>query len=186
MTSSTTRAWAQGGTIFGAVMMLLIGTFGVLEGIAAIVKDQFFVVAPNYVYKVDTTAWGWVHLIIGALAVVAGLFIFTGATWARAVGIALASLSAVANFFFVPYYPLWALLLIGLDVFVIWSLAKVSLRSEYLDDAYGGQYSSGQGGGRWPANEEAGGRSWSERNAQGPEGTAAPTDAPARRQTGST
>lgn len=122
---TTARAWAVGGTVFAAVMMIILGIWQIIIGIAAIARSEFFVVAPNYVYEIDTTAWGWVHLGIGVLALLAGLFLFTGALWARIVGIALALLSAVANFFFLPYYPLWSLAVIALDVFVIWALASV-------------------------------------------------------------
>ena len=53
---------------------------------------------------------------------VTGFFILTGQTWARVIGIAVAALSALSNFLFIPYYPLWALVLIALDVAVIWAL----------------------------------------------------------------
>jgi hypothetical protein len=39
------------------------------------------------------------------------------------VGITLASLSALANFFFIPFYPFWAIMIITLDLFVIWAFA---------------------------------------------------------------
>ncbi|GAA1808609.1 hypothetical protein GCM10009682_32950 [Luedemannella flava] len=107
---------------------MIMGLYQVFMGIAAIAKGQFFIVAPNYVYSIDTTAWGWVHLGIGAIAAITGFFLFTQATWARWVGIAIAGLSAVANFFFLPYYPIWSLVIIAMDVFVIWSLAAVGSR----------------------------------------------------------
>src|SRR6266699_3620336 len=66
----------------------------------------------------------WIHLIGGAVVAVAGFFVFSGAVWARAVGIVLAALSAIANFLFIPYYPFWSLLMVALDVFVIWALAR--------------------------------------------------------------
>ncbi len=129
MASYTTKAersagWAVGGTIFAATMMVIVGIFQVMMGIAAVVKDQFFVVSSDYVYKFDTTVWGWIHLGIGALAVLAGFFLFTDRMWARVIGIALASLSAIANFFFIPYYPIWSMLVIAVDVFVIWALSR--------------------------------------------------------------
>ncbi len=46
-----------------------------------------------------------------------------GKTWGRVIGIMLASLSALANFAFLPYYPFWAITVITLNVFVIWALA---------------------------------------------------------------
>lgn len=124
---STSRAWARGGLVFAATMLLIVGVFQIFQGIAAIIQDQFFIVGQNYAYTIDTTAWGWIHLGLGVLMALAGFFLFTGKTWARVVGIALAGLSAIANFTFLPYYPLWALVIIALDVFVIWALATVKL-----------------------------------------------------------
>jgi hypothetical protein len=120
---TTGSAWAMGGMIFAAALLLMSGIWEILLGIAAIARGSFFVKAPNYLYNVDVTAWGWVHLALGALMALTGFSLFTGATWARAVGICLAVLSAIANFFFLPYYPIWSIVIIGLDVFVIWALA---------------------------------------------------------------
>jgi hypothetical protein len=109
--------------IFAAALLLVLGVWQIFLGIAAIVKGEFFVLAPNYIYEFSIGAWGWIHLIIGIIMVITGFFLFTGATWARAVGIVLAVLSAIENFFFLPYYPLWSIVVIALDIFVIWALA---------------------------------------------------------------
>jgi hypothetical protein len=81
------------------------------------------VTTPDYIFSFDLTGWGWVHLLLGILAAVAGFAVLQGQTWARVVGIVLAGLSMIANFLFLPYYPLWSLLIIALDVAVIWALA---------------------------------------------------------------
>ena len=114
--------WAVGLAMFAAVMMGVIGLFQILEGLAAIFKNQFFVVTPNYVYNIDVTIWGWIHLIIGILVFLAAFAIFSGQVWARAVGITFAVLNAISQFLFLPHYPLWSLLMIALDVAVIWAL----------------------------------------------------------------
>ena len=118
-------AWAFGGMIFAAALLLMNGIWQILLGIAAIARGSFFVSAPNYLYNIDVSTWGWIHLGIGVLTALTGFFLFSGAGWARALGIVLAVLSAIANFFFLPYYPIWSLVIIGLDVFVIWALATV-------------------------------------------------------------
>ncbi len=123
-----TSGWTVGFVVFAAVMMMLIGSFQVIAGIAALFEDQFFVVGSNYVYDVDVTAWGWIHLILGVIIFLAGVAALRGATWARVAGIAIASLSAIANFFFIPYYPLWAIVIIALDIAVIWALAVYGSR----------------------------------------------------------
>jgi hypothetical protein len=128
-TSSTTRtargasvAWASGLVAFAAAMLIVVGVFQMLEGLAALVDDKVIVPINGYVYAMDLTTWGWVHLLIGAVAALTGVFLLRGATWARGVGIAFAGLSALANFAFAPYYPLWSIILIALDVAVIWAL----------------------------------------------------------------
>jgi vacuolar-type H+-ATPase subunit I/STV1 len=121
-------SWAIGGAIFAAVMMMIIGLFHVFTGLIAIIRDKFYVVTPNYILNFNITGWGWIHLITGAVLVIAGLYVLTGRLWARIIGIFFVSLSAIANFLFIPFYPFWALLMIALDVFVIWSLAAYSSR----------------------------------------------------------
>jgi hypothetical protein len=120
---ATPPGWATGFIVFAAVLMILSGVFQALEGLAAIFENEFYVAARNYLYEVDVTAWGWIHLILGVVIALAGFGVLSGATWARVVGITLAVLSAIANFLFIPYYPFWSLLIIALDVFVIWALA---------------------------------------------------------------
>jgi hypothetical protein len=122
-------SWAIGGTIFAAVIMIVTGAFHVIAGLTAIIKDKFFVTTPNYLLTFDVSGWGWIHLAIGALLLLAGVFVLRGNLLARAVGIAIAAISAIANFLFIPYYPFWSLLMIALDVFVIWALASYGRRS---------------------------------------------------------
>ncbi len=123
-TDTAASNWAYGLSAFAGAVMLLVGIFQALAGIAAIFEDEFFVVRPNYVYDVDVTTWGWIHLILGAIVAFAGIAIYTGAVWARSIGVLLAVLSAVANFFFIPYYPVWSVLIIALNIAVIWALVQ--------------------------------------------------------------
>lgn len=120
--------WAVGGTILAAALMVLLGIWGIFIGIAAIASDVVFVTTPSYTYGLDLSAWGWVHLILGVIAVLAGLALFTGATWARLVGLILAVLVAINYFLFLPFYPLWSIVVIALSIFIIWSLATTSRR----------------------------------------------------------
>ncbi len=120
---------ALGFTVTAAVLMMVSGLWNFLEGLAAIIKGQFFVVLPNYVYNVSVTGWGWIHLILGAAVFVAGAFLFMDKTWARIVGVVLACLSAVANFLYIPYSPVWSVIVIALDVFIVWAL--LAPRNQY-------------------------------------------------------
>jgi hypothetical protein len=122
--SAEVSGWAIGGVWFAATIMLMVGIFQAIAGLAAIFDDKFYVVTRNYTFDLDVTAWGWIHLIIGIVVAWAGFALFSRKPWAGVVAITLAMLSAVANFFFIPYYPFWAILVIALDVWVIWALTR--------------------------------------------------------------
>ncbi|MDC0770560.1 DUF7144 family membrane protein [Streptomyces sp. HD] len=111
-----------GGVVFAACMMTIIGLYQVIVGMAAIIDDSFYQDVPNYPYDYDVNYWGWVHMGFGIVVLAAAFSLFSGKTWARVVGIVVASLSALENFFFTPYYPVWSVIIIALDVLVIWSL----------------------------------------------------------------
>lgn len=116
--------WATGGVIFAGTMMVLIGSFHAIAGLVAIIDDEFYVVTRNYTFDLDVSAWGWLHLILGLLVAGAGLALFARKLWAGIFVVAMAALSAFANFFFIPYYPFWSILVIALDVFVIWAVTR--------------------------------------------------------------
>ena len=116
--------WASGGIIFGATMLTIIGLFQAIAGFVAIVDDDFYVVTRNYTFDIDTTAWGWIHLVIGIGLLATAWGLFSRSVWAGVTAIMLAALSAVANFFFIPYYPFWSILVIALDVWVIWAITR--------------------------------------------------------------
>ena len=113
---------AVGWTTFAGIMMILIGVFHAIAGLSGILKDDFYAVLPNYVLKFDVTTWGWIHLIGGIVVVLAGFGLFSGAVWARTVGVILAAVSALVSFAWIPLYPIWSLVLIAIDVTVIWAL----------------------------------------------------------------
>jgi hypothetical protein len=114
--------WAIGWALFAAVVLITVGCFQVIAGISAIAEDDLIVKAPNYVFNLDVTQWGWVHLILGAILILSGLGIMTGNVVARTVGVFVAALSAIANFAFIPYYPVWSIAIIAVDIAVIWAL----------------------------------------------------------------
>ena len=114
--------WVVGFASFAAFMLILVGAFQFFEGLAAVIKDQFYVVGDEYAYKIDVTAYGWIHMLLGVIVFAAGVGVLAGKTWARIVGIAVAVISAISQFFYIPYYPIWAVLIIALDVACIWAL----------------------------------------------------------------
>ncbi|MFZ4152466.1 DUF7144 family membrane protein [Streptomyces pseudogriseolus] len=114
--------WAASWTVAAAFLMVFGGIMAIFEGIAAIARDDVFVATPNFTYAFSLTGWGWVHLILGALVAAAGMALLRGAAWARAVGVVLAGLSMIAHFVWLPYQPVWSIVLIVIDGFVIWAL----------------------------------------------------------------
>lgn len=112
-----------GWIVFAGVMMVMVGTFHMIEGLIALFNDEYYLVAKSgLVVEVDYTAWGWTHLIAGAIVFAAGLALFSGRMWARVVGVTLAGVSALINFAFIAAYPFWSSLLIAMDVFIIYAL----------------------------------------------------------------
>jgi len=124
---STRNAWASGLALFAAAVMLTVGVFQLLQGIAALAEDEVYVRGVDYTYRFDLTTWGWIHVVIGVVLMAVGAFVFTGTTWARWAGIVVAALCMIVNFMWLPYYPLWALVLIALNGAIVWALAVVEV-----------------------------------------------------------
>jgi vacuolar-type H+-ATPase subunit I/STV1 len=122
----TRGMWVLGLTLFAGVTMIVIGFFHIITGVVALFRNRIYVAGPEYVFAFGLTGWGWIHIIGGIIVGLTGLGLLAGQPWARVVGIVLASLSMIANFIFIPYYPLWSLLMVALDIFVIWALAVYS------------------------------------------------------------
>jgi len=115
-------AWA-GWVVFGGVMLILMGTFQIVQGLVALFDDGFYLVGSNgLVVDVNYNTWGWIHTIIGAIALLAGVGLLAGNMAARIVGVVIACLSALVNLAFISAYPVWSTILIALDVIVIYAI----------------------------------------------------------------
>jgi hypothetical protein len=113
-----------GWVVFGAMMMIMVGAFQAIAGLTALFNSDYYIVTENnLLINVDYTAWGWVHLGLGAIALAAAFGLLAGQMWARVVGIAMALVSAVVNLAFISAFPLWSILVISLDVLVIYAIA---------------------------------------------------------------
>jgi hypothetical protein len=127
--------WAIGFTSFAGFMMIVIGIFHVIVGIAGIASNPVFVNTPQYIFKFSLVTWGWAHLLVGIVVLAAGFGVFNASVWARTVGVIVAAVSMVANFAFLPYYPIWSVLIIALDIGVIWALTAhgrdISMEERY-------------------------------------------------------
>jgi hypothetical protein len=115
-------------TLLAAILMILSGVMGFFEGLTAGLNGHFYVPRANYPFAWSVHGWGWTLLVIGVVLLAAGLALLMDQTWARVVGVVVASLSALAHFLLIPSYPLWSILLVAMNVFIIWAL--VSPRSE--------------------------------------------------------
>ena len=118
-----TTGWA-GWVIFGAMMMIMVGSFQVLMGLTALFDSGYYVVGEqNLLVNVDYSAWGWTHIFLGAVVVIGAAGLFTGQMWARVIGIAAALVSSVVNLAFMGAYPIWSIIVITLNVLVIYAIA---------------------------------------------------------------
>jgi hypothetical protein len=103
--------------------MIVGGIWGFLVGLGVVLRNGFLVhVNSTYAYHWNVTDWGWTHLALGAVVFAAGVCVLLGMVWARVVGVVLAVLSAIASFMFLPYYPVWSIILVAIDVWIIWAL----------------------------------------------------------------
>lgn len=114
--------WA-GWVVFGGVMLILLGIFHVVQGVVALVNDDYYLVTRDgLVLNLDFTSWGWTHLVLGVLIGLVGVGLLAGNTAARVAGVVLAVLSAVVNLVFIAAYPAWSVMIIALDVIVIYAI----------------------------------------------------------------
>jgi hypothetical protein len=108
---------------FAGTMMILLGAFHAMAGLVALFReDHYLVGSEGLVISVSYTGWGWIHLILGILVIIAGVALFRGAMWARVVAIALAVVSAVGNLAFLSANPVWSAIMIAVDILVIYAL----------------------------------------------------------------
>ncbi len=131
MSGREPSGWAIGWTYFAGFMMIMIGTFHVIAGLAGVLEDEFLRVVPAvgteaqgdvYFLQFDATTWGWIHLIGGIVVALAGFGLFSGAVWARTIGVIMALISALIAFAWIPWYPVWGIIIIAMAVAVIWAL----------------------------------------------------------------
>lgn len=114
--------WAAGWSTFAGVVLIMVGFFQGIAGLAAIVNDEFYVVGQEWIFKFDATTWGWIHLVLGIVLLASGFGIFSGNVLARTVGVLVAVVSGIVAFAWLPWYPVWAILIVALDLAIIWAL----------------------------------------------------------------
>jgi hypothetical protein len=122
MNGTEPSGWAIGWTTFAGIMMIVGGGWWIISGLVAIVDEGFFVVTEEYIFQFDATTWGWIHLLLGIVILLAGFYVFTAAVWARTVGVIVAVLWSLVAFAWMPWYPIWGIIFIAISVAVIWAL----------------------------------------------------------------
>jgi len=118
----TERTGWTGWISFAGVMLILAGSLGLIFGIIAAVNDNWVVFANRGAVSLDLSTWGWVHIIVGAIVLLAGFGVFTGNILARIIGVLVALASLILNFLWLPVYPVWSVIIITIDLLVIWAL----------------------------------------------------------------
>jgi hypothetical protein len=135
MTAATTPARGMGGNrtegygliVFAVVLLLMLGCFNLIDGIAAIINSHVFIADARYVFG-DLRAWGWIALILGVLQLLAAAGVVSGNQLARWFAVAVVGLNAIAQMFFIPAYPFWSLMIIAVDVVALWGLSAYGSR----------------------------------------------------------
>jgi hypothetical protein len=115
-------AAAVGWSAFAGIMLAVVGVLDIIQGVVAIANDEFYVVGSEWVFKFDITTWGWIHIVLGVVLLLSGLGVFSGNVLARTVGVVVAALVMVVNFAWLPYYPIWSIIIIAVCIAVIWAL----------------------------------------------------------------
>ncbi|MGY1778925.1 DUF7144 family membrane protein [Geodermatophilus sp. SYSU D01036] len=109
--------------LFAGVLLVLTGLFAVMEGVTALVSEDFYVVRAEALFvDADYAVWGWVHLVLGVVGILVGAGLMRGNRVARVLAVAFAGLSALVHLLFLPAYPFWSVLVIAFDVVVIYAV----------------------------------------------------------------
>lgn len=117
----TPTAWVGWG-YFAAAMLVLVGAMQIIQGLGAIFNPDYFVVTENRVFLFDISTWGWIHLILGVVALSAGIGTMTGARWARIVAVVITALVMVGTIAYITTFPIWSIFTLLIGFFVIYAL----------------------------------------------------------------
>jgi hypothetical protein len=120
--SGRARGEPSGWIVFAATMLFIVGMFDAIWGLGAVLNDKVVTVGGGGVIVADFTVWGWIHIVTGCLMIATSIGLFAMKGWARWAGIFFASLSAILQVGVLPAFPIWALIVVALDVVVIYQL----------------------------------------------------------------
>ena len=122
--SDTEKTGWVGWGVFAAIMLIIAGGFDVLYGFIALAMPDsaYLTTGGGALFLFDVQGWGWWHVISGALLVLIGAALFSGATWARVVAVILVIINAIGQLFLLPVQPWWSLIVLAIDILVIYAL----------------------------------------------------------------
>jgi hypothetical protein len=121
------RAEGYGLVLFASVLLLVLGCFNLIDGIAAVARSHGFIANAHFVFS-DLRTWGWITLILGTLQLLAAAGVLTGSQLARWFAVAVVGLDAIDQMFFIPAYPFWSLTIIAVDVVALWGMCVYGSR----------------------------------------------------------
>lgn len=129
--------YTEGFTPLAGWLLMLGGLFSFFAGLAVVVRQAYFTslagyttLSHNYAYHWNLGAWGWASLVLGIVVVAAGVCVLFRQEWARWAGVVLAVISGVGSFLFLPFFPVWSIIVIAVDVFIIWALVTARRRQD--------------------------------------------------------
>ena len=120
-TTTSSNTMGVGLITAAAVVLILAGVMHAMQGVVGLATNEFYVVTQRWLFQFDVTTWGGVHIVIGLIGAATGVGLLYGASWARIVGVVVAAVSVIAIFLWLPYYPLWGVIIVAFDLFVIWA-----------------------------------------------------------------
>jgi len=121
MVERKSEGWA-GMVLFAGIMLLVTGSINFFEGLIVLFNDERVVVLPDRFVVVDLTSWGWTLLLFGVAMLAVGLGLLATQTWARIAAIVVVGVHAAWQIVSLGAYPVWSLLMLALDTFVIFAL----------------------------------------------------------------
>lgn len=133
MASKEPSSSAVGWIAFAGFILILAGSFMMLAGLGGILNPDTYVVTEDNIFKLSTSSWGWLHLLVGAVIFFSGFGVFTGNVLARTVGVIAALVGAISAFVWLPIYPVWGVIIIAMNFSVIWALTAHGRDMEKAD-----------------------------------------------------
>lgn len=123
MSSSTKEptGWT-GWVVFAGIMMIIAGALWAIQGFIAIFQNDVVILGKEGALFLNVTGWGWVHMILGLLLLLCGFLVMQGNLFGRTIAVILVILSIILNFVWMPVYPVWAIVVITLDVFILYAV----------------------------------------------------------------